>query len=95
VKVDPKLDGQWKVPSLVVNGMFQSLVVNGMFQSLVVNGRFQAWWSNEEKTHFHLFPPSFQQFYLNLQFFLLTLNFYFTMVLGGYSLISLLSIYKL
>jgi hypothetical protein len=24
VKVDPKLGGQWNVPSLVVNGMFQA-----------------------------------------------------------------------
>jgi hypothetical protein len=38
VKVDLKLGGQWNVPSLVINGMFQSLVANGMFQ---------AWWLME------------------------------------------------
>jgi hypothetical protein len=40
------------------------------------------------------FPPN--QSYLNLQFFPLTLRFYFTMVLGYYSRISFLSlVYKL
>jgi hypothetical protein len=76
----PMLGGQWKVPSLVANG------------------KFQAWWPmlGERKilfTFFH-FPPN--QFYLNLQFFPLTLRFYFTMVLSHYSRISFLSlIYKL
>jgi hypothetical protein len=61
--------GQWKVPCLVANG------------------RFQAWWPMEceGKTPFHLFhfPPN--NLYPNLQFFPLTLRFYFTMVLSRYS----------
>jgi hypothetical protein len=45
----------------------------------------------EGKTHFHFFtfshfPPN--KFYLNLPFFPLTLESYFTMVLGRYSCIS-------
>jgi hypothetical protein len=40
------------------------------------------------------FPPN--QFYLNFQFFPLTLRFYFTKVLGHYSRVSFFSlIYKL
>jgi len=47
VKVDPKLGGQWNVPSLVANGRFQSLVamegskLGGQWKvpSLVANGR--------------------------------------------------------
>jgi hypothetical protein len=40
------------------------------------------------------FPPT--NFYLSLQFFPLTLKFYFTMVIGHYSRISFFSlIYKL
>jgi len=69
VKVDPKLGGQWNVPSLVANG------------------RFQTWWpmEGEGETPFHLFhfPPN--NLYPNLQIFPLTLQFYFTMVLGRYS----------
>jgi hypothetical protein len=55
VKVDPKLGGQWKVPSLVVNGRFQAWwsmegsKLGGQWKvpSLVANGRFQAWWPME------------------------------------------------
>jgi hypothetical protein len=77
------------------------LVANGRrrrrrrFPCLEANGMFQAWWpmEGEGEIPFH-FPPN--QFYLNLQFFPLTLRFYFTMVLGYYSRISFLSlIYKL
>jgi hypothetical protein len=61
--------GQWKVPCLVANGMFQD------------------WWPMEceGETPFHLFhfPPN--NLYPNLQFFPLTLRFYFTMVLSRYS----------
>jgi hypothetical protein len=75
---DPKLGGQWNVPSLVAIGRIQSLVANGMFQ---------AWWplEGERETPFHLFhfPPN--NLYPNLQFFPLTLQFYFTMVLSRYS----------
>jgi hypothetical protein len=64
-----KLGGQWKVPSLVANG------------------KFQAWWpmEGEEKNPFHLFhfPP--YNLYPHLQFFPLTLQFYFTIVLSRYS----------
>jgi hypothetical protein len=74
VKVDLKLGGQWNVPSLVANGMFQAWWPMG----------------NEGKTPFHLLPLSFQQFSLNLQFFPLPLRFYFTVVLGCYSSIFFL-----
>jgi len=55
VKVDPKLGGQWKVPSLVAIRRFQawwpleSSMFGGQWKvpSLVVNGRFQAWWPME------------------------------------------------
>ncbi len=55
VKVDPKLGGQWNVPSLVVNGRFhawwplEDSKLGGYWKvpSLVANGRFQAWWSME------------------------------------------------
>jgi hypothetical protein len=50
VKVNPKLGGQWKVPSLVANGMFQAC----------------GQWKVKEKhlfTSCH-FPPN--KFYLNL-----------------------------
>ncbi len=57
-----------------------------------------AWWPMEGErkilfTSSH-FPPN--QFYLNFQFFPLTLRFYFTKVLGHYSRVSFFSlIYKL
>jgi hypothetical protein len=78
VKVDPKLDGQWNVPSLVANGMFQAWwplecsMLSGQWNvpSLVAIGRFQAWWplEGEGKTLFtsSIFP---QQLYLYPQFF--------------------------
>jgi hypothetical protein len=52
--------------------------------SLVTHGK----WRKNTFSPFHLFPLSPQQFYLNLQFFPLTLRFYFTMVLGRYSRVS-------
>jgi hypothetical protein len=59
---------------------------------LMANGRFQAWWlmEGEGKTPFHLFPLPPNKLYLNLQFFPLTLRFYFTMVLNCYSCLSFL-----
>jgi len=50
VKVDPKLGGQWKVPCLVANGMFQAwwpmegsmLGSQWNVSSLVANGMFQV-----------------------------------------------------
>jgi len=45
VKVDPKFSGQWNVPCLVANGMFEAW--------WLIEG--------EGKTHFHLFPFSPQQ----------------------------------
>jgi hypothetical protein len=95
-----KLRGQWNVPSFVANGMFQAswpmecCKLRGQWNvaSFVANGMFQASWpmEGEGKIPFHLLPLSPQQFYLNLQFFPLTLRFYFTMVLGCYSRISFL-----
>jgi hypothetical protein len=93
VKVDPKLGGQKKEKEKVP-------MLGGQWNvpSLVANGRFRASWPMEGEgkilfTFYH-FPPN--QFYLNLQFFPLTLKFYFTMVLGYYSRISFLPlIYKL
>jgi len=68
------LGGQWNVPSLVANEMFQ------------------AWWpmEGEGKTPFHLFHFPLNKLYINLQFFPLTLRFYFTMVLSHHSHLSFL-----
>jgi len=96
VKVDPKLGDQWKVPLFggqwkvpMLGGQWKVPMLGGQWKvpSLVANGMFQAWWpmKGEGKTPFHLFPLSPQQTYLNLQFFPLTLRFYFSMVLGRYS----------
>jgi hypothetical protein len=51
-----------------------------------------AWWlmEGEEEAPFHLFSP--QQILLKCSFFPLILNFYLTMVLGRYLLISSLSL---
>jgi len=59
------LGGQWKVPSLVVNGRFQAwwpmegFKLGGQWKvpSLVAIGMFQAWWplEGEGKMPFHLF----------------------------------------
>jgi hypothetical protein len=50
VKVDPKLGGQWNIPSLVANGRFHAWwpmecsKLSGQWKvpSLVANGKFQA-----------------------------------------------------
>ncbi len=55
MKVDPKLGGQWKVPSSEAIGMFQAwwslecskLGGHWNVPSLVAIGRFQAWWPLE------------------------------------------------
>jgi hypothetical protein len=55
VKVDPKLGGQWNVPSLVAIRRFQAwwplegskLGGHWKVPSLVAIGRFQAWWPLE------------------------------------------------
>jgi hypothetical protein len=75
MKEDPKLGGQWKVPML-----------SGQWNVPMEGGQ----WNVKEKHFFTSshFPPN--KFYLNLQFFPLTLKFYFTMVLGRYSRISFL-----
>ncbi len=86
VKVDPKLGGQWNVPSLVANGRrgisFQCLKANGKkrknFQFLEANGmRRRSFFCSS----FH-FPP--QATYLGLHFFPLISWFYFTIVLSCY-----------
>jgi hypothetical protein len=95
-------------PHFVTNGRrrrkFLCLEVNGRrrrkrrFPCLEANGMFQAWWlmEFEGKILFHFFLIFPQPIYLNFQFFLLTLRFCFTTVLGHYSCISFLSlIYKL
>ncbi len=76
------LGGEWKIPCLVVNG------------------RSHAWWSMEDpmlggpwnvKEHtFSPLPIPPNNFILNLQFFPLALQFYFTMVLSRYSRLSFL-----
>jgi hypothetical protein len=86
VKVDPKLGGQWNVPSLVAIGMFHAW---WPLECSKFGGHWNVptWWpmEGERKTHFHLFhfPP------INLLtpsfFFPLALRFYFTMVLSRYS----------
>jgi hypothetical protein len=65
VKVDAKFGGQWKIPCLVVHGMWR-------------------------KNTFSPLPIPLNNFTLNLQIFLLTLRFYFTMVLSFYSRLSFL-----
>jgi hypothetical protein len=82
VKVDPKLGGQWKVPSLVANGRFQAW---WPLECSKLGGH----WKVKEKD---LFTSSvfLQQLYLHLQFFPLTSRFYFTMVLSRYSRLSFL-----
>jgi hypothetical protein len=92
--------GQWNVPNLVANGMFQvwcpmeGSMLGGHWNvpCLVAIGRSQAWWlmEGEGKTPFHLFhfPPT--TFTYTFNFFLLTLRFYFTMVLSRYSHLSFL-----
>ncbi len=80
VKIDPKLGGQWKEKEKVL-----CLVANERWRR-----RFFAWWPMEGEgkilfTSFHFLP---NQFHLNLQFFPLTLKFYFTMVLGRYLHVS-------
>jgi hypothetical protein len=66
-----KLGGQWNVPSLVANGMFQAW---WPMECSKFGGQVK------EK---HIFTSSHfspNKFYLNLHFFLLTIRFYFTMV---------------
>ncbi len=77
-----KLGGQWKVPCLVANGMFQAWWPMECF-------KFGGHWKVKEKHLFtsFIFP---QHLYLHLQFFSLTSQFYFTMVLSCYSHLSFL-----
>ncbi len=94
------LGGQCKVPSLVANGRFhvwwpmECSKLGGQWNvpSLVANGMFQAWWQKEceGETPFHLFHFRPNNLYPNLQFFPLTLRFYFTMVLSHYSCLPFL-----
>jgi hypothetical protein len=65
------LGGQWKVPCLVANGMFQAW---WPMEGSMLGGQ----WKVKEKHLFisSIFPPN--KLYLNLQFFPLTLWFYFT-----------------
>jgi len=77
------LGGQWKVPCLVANGMFQAWwpmegsMLGGQWKvpCLVASGMFQAWWpmEGEGKTPFHFFhfPPT--NFTYALHFFPLDL----------------------
>jgi hypothetical protein len=53
----------------------------------------KAWWplEGEGETPFHLFHFTPNNLYPNLQFFPLTLQFYFTMVLSHYSRLPFLS----
>jgi hypothetical protein len=65
----PQLGGQWKVPSLVVNGEAFCLVANGSFQCLMALGRFQVCWPLGGEGKISFSPPSIFdpiQFYLNL-----------------------------
>ncbi len=63
------LGGQWKVPSLVANGMFH------VWWPMECEG----------ETPFHLFHFPLNNLYPTLQFFPLILRFYFTTVLSRYS----------
>jgi len=72
-----KLDGHWKVPSLVAIGMFK-LGGQRKVPSLVAIGRWR-------KNAFSPLPFSPNNLNLHLHFFPSTLRFYFTMVLSRYS----------
>jgi hypothetical protein len=80
------LGGQWKVPCLVANGRFH---VWWPMECSMLGGQWNVSslvaMECEGETFFHLFhfPPN--NLYPNLQFFPLTLRFYFTMVLSRYS----------
>jgi hypothetical protein len=94
------LGGQWKVPCLVANGRFHAwwpmegskLSGHWKVPCLVAIGRFHVWWpmKGEGKNTFSPLPFSPNKLYLNLQFFPLTLQFYFIMVLSRYSCLSFL-----
>ncbi len=100
VNEDPLLGGQWK--SLAWWSM-KDPMLGGQWKSL-------AWWSmkdpmlggqweEKKKVPCYLFPLPLEQLYLILHFilffYLLTLNFYFTMVLGHHlHLLFLSSAYK-
>jgi len=83
-----KLGDQWKVPNLVANGRFQAWwpTEGSKFAWWPMEGsKFGGQWKVKEKhlfTSSH-FPPN--KLYLNLQFFPLTLRFYFTMILDYHS----------
>jgi hypothetical protein len=79
------LGGQWNVPSLVANGMFQAW---WPMECSKLGGQCKV----KEK---HLFTSSHfprSKLYLNLHFFPLALRFYFTMVLSRYSRLYFLSL---
>jgi hypothetical protein len=70
--------------------MIQVRLLKRRRRGVKVDPKLGGQWKVKEKhllTSCH-FPPN--KFYLNLQFFPLTLRFYFTMVLGHYSRISFL-----
>jgi hypothetical protein len=72
--------------------MIQVRLLKRRRSEVKVDPKLGGQWNVKEKpfSPFHFFPLSPQQTYLNLQFFPLTLKFYFTMVLGHYSRLSFL-----
>jgi hypothetical protein len=87
----PLLGGQWKEKEKFysLGGQWKEKekfpLLGGQWNVPLLGGQW-----NVKKNPFHLFSFSPQQTYLNLQFFPLTLKFYFTMVLGRYSCLSFL-----
>jgi hypothetical protein len=87
VKVDPKLGGQWNVPSLVAIRMFHAWwplecsMLGGQWNvpSLVAIGRFQAWWPLEGSKlggHWKVKKEPFSPLPFSPNNFTYTLNFF-------------------
>jgi hypothetical protein len=101
VKVDPKLGGQWNVPSLMAIEMFHAwwpmecskLDGHCNVPCLVANGMFQAWWPLEgEGKTFFTSSIFLQQLYLHPHFFPFDLTI---LLYHGPKPFSFSSIYKL
>jgi hypothetical protein len=93
VKVDPKFGGQWKEKEKfpLPGGQWKEKekfpLLRGQWKEKEKFPLLGGQW-NVKKKPFSPLPTFPQQTYLNLQFFPLTLKFYFTMVLVRYSCLS-------
>ncbi len=103
MKVDPKLGGQWKEKEKfpMFGGQWKEkekfLMFRGQWKEKEKFPMLGGQRKEKEKLPFHLFPLAPQAIYLGLHPFLLTSQFYFTIVLGHYLHIPffLSSAYKL